>query len=301
MRVGRQSVRKAVVVGICAVGWLAGAAGAASSSAGAASSSAGVAEPHYYLAVGGSDSVGFQPTAAIPHGQPTDGGYADDLLDSLRSRWDDLRLVQLGCPGETTATMLNGRDKCEYAAGSQLAAAVWFLHQHPSTVLVTVDVGFNDVVHCMAHHVVDPPCVSLELEDLRAQLPRIVAALRDAGGPDLRIIGVGHYDPYLAAYRDGPAGQVFASQSIDVITRLNDALRSAYAENGVPMAEVAAAFDMTNTTPTALARTVLPRNVERTCKLTWECAPGPLGPNRHPNEDGYEVIADAISAVLTKS
>jgi lysophospholipase L1-like esterase len=268
-----------------------------------ATSSAGAddADAHYYLAVGGSDSVGFQPTAAVPHGQPTNDGYADDLLESLRSRWDDLRLVHLGCPGETTQTMLNGGDKCGYAAGSQLAAAVSFLNQHPSTVLVTVDVGFNDLVHCMGHDVVDPACVSLGLDNLRAQLPRIVAALRAAGGPELRIIGVGHYDPYLAAYRDGPAGQAFASQSIDVITRLNDDLRSAYAQSGVPMAEVAAAFDMTDTTPTTLAGTVVPRNVERTCTLTWECAPGPLGPNKHPNEDGYEVIGDAISAVLTKS
>lgn len=295
MRGGRRSWRRAVAVGICAVGSFVGAVGVASSSAGADEG------PHYYLALGGSDSVGLQPTAAIPHGQRTDDGYADDLLDSLRSRWDDLSLVQLGCPGETTETMLSGGDKCGYAAGSQLAAAVSFLHQHPSTVLVTVDVGFNDLVHCMGHHVVDPSCVSLALGNLRAQLPRIVAALRGAGGPDLHIIGVGHYDPYLAAYRDGPAGQAFASQSIDVITRLNDVLRSSYAEDAVPMAEVAAAFDMTDTTPTALAGSVVPRNVERTCTLTWECTPGPLGPNKHPNDDGYEVIGDAISAVLSKS
>jgi lysophospholipase L1-like esterase len=288
-------VRKAAVVGICAVGWLVGVAGGVSSPAGADEG------PHYYLALGGSDSVGLQPTAAIPHGQRTDDGYADDLLGSLRSRWDDLKLVQLGCPGETTETMLGGGDKCGYAAGSQLAAGVSFLHQHPSTVLVTVDVGFNDLVHCLGKHIVDASCVSLELGNLRAQLPRIVAALRGAGGPDLQIIGVGHYDPYLVAYRYGPAGQAFASQSIDVITRLNDALRSAYAQGGDPMAEVAAAFDMTATTPTALAGTVLPRNVERTCTLTWECTRGPLGPNKHPNDDGYEVIADAISAVLSRS
>jgi lysophospholipase L1-like esterase len=257
--------------------------------------------PPYYLALGGSDSVGLQPTAAIPHGQPTDDGYADDLLPSLRSRWDDLRLVEMGCPGESTETMLNGGDKCGYAAGSQLAAAVAFLHQHPSTVLVTLDVGFNDVVGCMGHHVVDASCVSLGLDNLRAQLPRIVATLRSAGAAPLRIIGVGHYDPYLAAYRDGPAGQAFARQSVDVITRLNEAMREAYNAAGVPMAEVATAFDMTDTTPTPLGATVLPRNVARTCALTWECTPGPLGPNKHPNDAGYAAIGDAISTVLAKS
>ena len=50
----------------------------------------------YYLALGGSASIGFQPTAARPQGQPTDTGYANDLLSIERSRWHDLQLVQLG-------------------------------------------------------------------------------------------------------------------------------------------------------------------------------------------------------------
>ena len=43
-------------------------------------------EPHFYLALGGSGSVGVQPTAAAPHGRPTDAGYANDLLVMERSR-----------------------------------------------------------------------------------------------------------------------------------------------------------------------------------------------------------------------
>ena len=34
----------------------------------------------YYLALGGSGSVGVQPTATHPHGQPTHHGYAEDVL-----------------------------------------------------------------------------------------------------------------------------------------------------------------------------------------------------------------------------
>ena len=109
--------RQAVAVGMGVVGLLAGAVMIASP--------AGADEgPHYYLALGGSGSVGLQPTAAFPHGQPTDRGYADDLLDSLRARWNDVTLVQMGCPGATTETMIDGGDRCTYAAGTQLAAAV---------------------------------------------------------------------------------------------------------------------------------------------------------------------------------
>ena len=86
-----------------------------------------------------------------------------------------------------------------------------------------------------------------------------------------------------------------------MITRLNEAMRAAYSEAGIPMADVAAAFSMADTTPTPLAGAVVPRNVARTCALTWECAPGPLGPNKHPNDEGYEAISDAISAVMAKS
>ena len=83
--------------------------------------------------------MGWQPTTARPGGQRTSTGYADDVAAAERSRWSDLRLVELGCPGETTATMLNGGSLCPYRSGSPRAAATSFLHRHPSTVLITVD------------------------------------------------------------------------------------------------------------------------------------------------------------------
>ena len=120
---------------VCAAGVLVGLAG------GASSASASDQVPTYYLALGGSGSVGFQPAPAHPEGERTDRGYANDLVVAERSRWSDLSLVQLGCPGATTGTMLSGGGKCLYAEGSQLDAAVAFLHDHPSTVLVTLDLG----------------------------------------------------------------------------------------------------------------------------------------------------------------
>jgi lysophospholipase L1-like esterase len=250
--------------------------------------------PHYYLALGGSDSVGFQPTAAVPHGAPTDDGYADDLVAVERARWADLQLVQFGCPGETTLTMLDGGDRC-HSFASQLGLAVSFLRQHPSTVLVTVDVGFNDMVRCLGHHEVDETCVDLALANVRTQLPEILGTLRAAAGPKVHIVGVGHYDPYLVAYRDGAAGKAFAAQSLDVIGRLNEALRSAYAGAGIPMADVASAFAMDSVAPTALPDgELVPMNVARTCALTWECVTGPLGRNKHPNAEGYRLISEAV-------
>lgn len=253
----------------------------------------------FYVALGGSASVGWQPTAAKPGGQPTDTGYANDLAETERSNWVDLRLVQLGCPGETTTTMLDGGSHCPYRSGSQLAAATAFLRRHPSTVLLTVDLGFNDVVRCMKHQQVDQACVAQALEVVREQLPQILSSLRAAGGSSLQIVGVGHYDPYLADYRQGGAARAFSSESLTVITQLDDVMRSAYSAAGVPMADVASAFQTASTEPTELDGTgVVPRNVAEACALTWMCAAAPFGPNPHPNDPGYRAISDAISSLV---
>src|SRR5579862_5239328 len=102
---------------------------------------------NYYLALGDSLSQGVQPDAAgtsVETGQ----GYPDQLYAMLRPSQPTLRLVKLGCPGETTATMIHG-GICRYPAGSQLAAAVAFLTAHRGHVrLVTIDIGANDPEDC---------------------------------------------------------------------------------------------------------------------------------------------------------
>ena len=105
----------------------------------------------------------------------------------VRRRPRGRRACPLGRP-RTRAVGLSRRDHPDHARGrrpvlpdaSQLSRAVSFLRQHPSTVLVTVDVGFNDMVRCLAHHVVDEGCVDLALANVRTQLPQILAALRAA-------------------------------------------------------------------------------------------------------------------------
>jgi lysophospholipase L1-like esterase len=252
----------------------------------------------YYLALGGSGSVGFQPTVDHPKGQPTNAGYANDVLALERIRWSGLQLVRLGCPGETSGTFLFGGDRCRPNGQTQLAQAVSFLRSHANTVLVTIDVGFNNIRPCLAYRVVNETCVSQSLATIRQQLTEIVSLLR-AAVPSLRIVGVGHYDPYLDVHAKDIATQAFAQASIAVTERLNETLRSAYSAAGVPMANVASAFAVANAVPTTLANgTTVPRDLVRLCALTWACTPSPLGHNQHPNEDGYEVIAEAIADVV---
>jgi lysophospholipase L1-like esterase len=281
----------AVVLLVLAVLGVLGPAGRAGASASA---------PPFDLALGGSGSVGFQPTVAHPRGQPTASGYADDLAAREAARWPGLTLVRLGCPGMTTQTMISGGGHCLYGAGSQLETALSFLHTHPSTVLVTVDLGFNDLVPCLHDMEVRAGCVDSALAAVQSQLPQILSTLRQAAPAGTHLIGVGHYDPFLGDAVRGPAGQAFAQASLGIIVRLNDLLRAAYTQAGIPMADVGAAFELRDTSPVDVPGLgTVPTNVARVCALTWMCAAPPLGPNTHPNDDGYQVVSNAIAAELT--
>jgi lysophospholipase L1-like esterase len=246
--------------------------------------------PPYYLALGDSLSVGLQPTLHGP--VPTNQGYADDLHAFYRFRIPGLRLAKLGCPGETTTTMLAG-GVCSYPTGSQIAEAVAFLHTH-RVVLITVDIGANNLLPCIGSSGIDAACVGSGINGVAADLPQILIALRAAAGPSVPIVGMNYYDPFLAAWRlfPAPAGPALAVASLQVITLFNSTLGAIYNAFRVPVAQVAAAFHINDFSHGVLAS--LPVNVELTLAWTWMGLPPPLGPNIHPNAVGYAVIAGAF-------
>ncbi len=260
------------------------------------------AAPPYLLALGGSASVGFQPTAAHPRGQPTASGYAEDLVPLEQQRWPGLTVVRLGCPGATTATVLDGGGHCDYPEGTQLGAAEAFLRDHPSTALVTVDLGFNDLLPCLRHEFIDAACVDGALITVHDQLGQILARIEAAAPSGAVVVGVGHYDPYLGDYLRGTGAQAFSAATLDVMERLDETLQSDYRSAGIAMAPVAAAFDLTDHDPvTRSGLGTVPTDVARTCALTWMCDPPPLGHNPHPDDAGYRTIAGAIADAVAGS
>jgi lysophospholipase L1-like esterase len=253
----------------------------------------------FYLDLGASQSVGVQPVTSH-HGQPTNRGYANYLVALEAAKGVTLQLRQLGCPGESTMTMITGNDRCYRSPDSQLADAVAFLRAHQNqTGLVTVELGFNNVARCLRSPALAGACVANQIGVVSQQLPQILSALKTVAGPNVTIIGLGHADPFLAKALSGPAGTASSAQSLMAMQQLNSALASAYAAYSMPMVDVAAAFKMTSTNPTVLAGVgKVPLNVAQACLLTWMCQPTPLGPNLHPNDAGYQVIAGAIAAVI---
>jgi lysophospholipase L1-like esterase len=251
----------------------------------------------YYLALGDSLSQGVQPDAAgtsVETGQ----GYADQLYAMLRGSKPALRLVKLGCPGETTETMIRG-GICRYAGGSQLAAATAFLTAHRGDVsLVTIDIGANDPEDCgsLGSLRAITGCEGTDLPQAAGNLGEILARLRAAAGPGVRIVGMSYYLPSLAEWRNGPPGQAVAWLSERVAAGYNDLLDRAYVTGGARVADVFGAFstsDFGNRVTVPGVGTV-PRNVALICQWTWACAGPPRGPNQHANQAGYEVIARAF-------
>jgi lysophospholipase L1-like esterase len=249
---------------------------------------------HYYVSLGDSFSVGTQPLGQPPNiDVETDQGYADQLYRLLDDNDPKLRLVKLGCGGESTRSMRFGSvDPNEgfscgppdfylhrYPHKTQLAEAVAFLHAHQSHVsLVTIDIGGNDVLGGGG------------VPQVEANLPVILAELREAVGPSVPIVGMTYYDPFLAEIWFGTF-DLGALQDEANSHDFNGALERIYGAFGDPVAAVDLAFSNNDTT---IQPDGLPLDVQRICEWTWTCVAADI----HPNDTGYGVMAYAFLAAL---
>ena len=266
----------------------------------------------FYLDVGASASLGFQPTGR-PHGNGsvTDTGYANDVVSIEAAKDVTLTLHQIGCPGETAESMLVNVDKCYKPPVGQRSLALHFLREnHYSTGLVTIDLGFNDVRVCLVPTKVIESCVTNGIALVRRDLPTVVRQLKAAAGPRVRFVGILYDDPFLAHYLHGSSGQTDAAATLAAMTTLNATLASIYTSQRITIADVPQAFQSDNQNPSPLPHVGpvpppqlgrVPRDVANVCKWTWMCQGTPFGPDDHPNNTGYEVIAKVIAATLPRT
>ncbi len=250
-----------------------------------------------YLALGTSLAVGFQPGQA-----KTDEGYVDVLWQRMAEQIPGLTLRNVGCPGETSRSMINGTHSlCHYAAGSQLDAAIAFLEAHPGQVaFITIDVGANDLLDaCLKDTLrIDRACATDFFPRLQDRLTHIVETLT-AAGPSVPIVAMNYYDPFLGLWGLVPGGRALARADQRVWTRLNETFATAYGDAGAALADVGATFQIENFTDTVVVpgRGELPVNVANTCRWTWFCSPRFAG-DPHTNATGYRKIADTFEQEL---
>jgi lysophospholipase L1-like esterase len=245
--------------------------------------------PVYYLALGTSLAAGVQADPSTGENVVSDVSYPSELAAIIGQDIDNLRLVNLGCPGETAESFIYG-GICAYPHGSQLGQAVAFLHAHrKKTALITIDIGANDVLQCVNGTDIDSECLVSQLEQLSLDLSYILETLHEVA-PRVPVVGMNYYNPLLAYYFQDPA---FAEKTITFQIAINTTLESIYAIFGVGVADVAGAFMAYDFTTDANGNNI-PDSVDLICLWTWMCQ----FQNIHPNDTGYAVIAQEFASVL---
>jgi lysophospholipase L1-like esterase len=248
----------------------------------------------YDVSLGDSLAQGFQPNGDVTR------GYAEQLYGLLVADRPKLRLVKLGCGGESTVSMRFGSQdptvvgscgppryyKVLYPRGTQLAEAVSFLEAHKGKVaLVTIDIGANDLswrdgrgndVFCL----LEPDGCAARTASTAENLAAILADLRTAAGPDVPIVGMSYYDVFAPLCVSDPS-LPFVCGRVDAF---NATLVDTYAAAGDPVADVAGAFENDN----------LVNAAAHVCAWTWFCAVGDV----HANTAGYGVIAAAFKQAI---
>jgi len=264
------------IVALAAVTWMTGAASAASKAS-------------YYLSLGDSLAAG------------ADKQYPDQLFKAVRDDYKQLRLVKMGCGGETALGMIVGDVGCApgiYAHGSQLNEALAFLQAHPGEVaFITIDIGANDILdlyRCVDFQtfLIDSTCVDTNLPTVEGNMATILQFL-DAAAPGVPIYGMTYYDVFLGTWYLGYPGIALADHP--VVKDINDAFASSYETNGAIVADVWAAFDSDNFQAMQTRDWGdVPTNVSHICDWTGFCANLDI----HPNVTGYGVIAGAFEDVI---
>lgn len=264
-------------------------------------------DARYYIALGDSLSTGYQPTLR-GEGIETHSGYVDDIYWREREHMRNLALVDFGCPGDTTTSLLTGvgnyrlarRLHCDRSYGSQLHAALAFLrlHDQPGRVpLITLDVGINDLNRCSA--LPDPtPCLQAGESAISRNLPRILHALHAAAPAGTEFAAMTLYDTYLGKRAAEGSWSIGSARFLDAYRQANAVITADDAAAGFRTADVAGAFDTYDTAPISWRGAHVPTNLARTCLLTWSCSPPPIYHNIHPDGRGYRVIAREFEAVI---
>jgi len=296
---GRTFARGAAGISVLAVAWL------------MPSLASAAGPPRYYLALGDSLSQGVQPNARGVSVE-TKQGYANDLFAFERRHIGTLKLVDLGCPGDTTGSMLTGRGNskdaqlahCDRKGGSQLKAAQMFLKAHHTrgeVPLITVDIGANDLDGCANVPTSQiGSCVSSGEASISHDVPLILKGLKKAAPKGTKFAAMTLYDPVLSYFFSSDSTQrSLVTASVSLIREVNTDLMRADKASGFKTADVAGAFKTYDTSDMVPFKgQSVPVDVANVCSWTWACTPPPRGPNIHANQTGYKMIAGAFEKVV---
>jgi lysophospholipase L1-like esterase len=235
-----------------------------------------VGSKQYYLVLGDSLAFGYQPNLNY------DDGYADDFFSNLQSHGGQ-KLANLGCPGETSSTLIHGG--CPYPflrkyfyLGPQLSAAINYLHRHVGQVSpVTLDIGANDLLpdinasNCTVSSSFDSDLAKVDQNLTGTILPQLTTALTVNGRLTGDLVLMNYYDPY----------QNICPNSVPYVQTLNQHLQADVNAFGATIVDVFSAFGGAG---------VPNKNI---CTYTWMCS---IFKDIHATDTGYSVIASTFES-----
>jgi lysophospholipase L1-like esterase len=265
------------------------------------------AATQYYVALGDSYATGYQATA-VGRGSNTTNGYPNQVPGLARKKGYRLKLVNFGCAGASTTSILRTPGCAEQARAiggpaydvPQAEAAERFIRANRKRVaLVTVSISGNDVTACA--RAADPvPCVAAAVDGIKANVGELVRRLRKAGGKRLHIVGTTYPDVILGQWVGEDADQELAKLSVVAFQALiNPALQETYASVGGAFADVTAATgaygsldELVDDPPYG----AIPKPVAEVCRLTYYCEFRDI----HARTEGYRVIAELVTRTLPR-
>lgn len=258
--------------------------------------------PKFYVVLGDSYAVGYQPGLGA-----TRHGYADQVVAKAAGRGYRFQLVNFGCGGATSTSILQGT-KCPlfalhspgWGGLTQAAAAESFVRAHPGQIgLISVLIGGNDVTMC-ASNPNATACAAQATTTMKANVTQLVTGLRSAAGPAVPIVGATYPDVVLGAWVHRPVSKNLAQLSVTAFQALiNPALQQAYAAVGARFVDVTTAtgaYIPLTRTVTLKPYGVIPVAVARVCTLSYFCTLGDI----HLKTPGYGIIADLIVGTLPR-
>ena len=230
----------------------------------------------YYLALGDSMAYGFQPTTANAPASAINTGYVDLFAARLRKLSSKLKVVNYGCPGESTVTFARGG--CDWLKhggklhdpfrGSQLTAAVSFLRAHSRKVSpITVTLWGNDLPLPLSQNAKRAP------RAIASFVSRFGAILRElrAAAPTAEIIVTGAWNPEADRL----------AQTEPLYRSVDAAIKRAATASRARVANMFAALNGNGNVKVQQARL---------CRLTFMCSKG----DPHPTDAGYRAMANAF-------
>jgi lysophospholipase L1-like esterase len=276
-----------------------------------------------YLALGDSLAYGYhaaQFKEEFPNVKPEtfDEGYVDDFAKLVKLFNPNVKLINDGCPGEGTETMMHGGGEIPglgracggedappfpyfflhhpYSTKTQLEDALAILHENPNVSPITLDIGANDLLRFLANEcgfkegkdTCNEGQFEAEFKHIATNVAIILGQLR-AAAPNAQIVLVGLYNPFPG----------FPSEGSDRATSaLNKALEAA--ASSVPGTSFANPEPLFN--PSIVFGTPESTDLTTICAFTAMCPGGTFSPagDIHPTKLGYQVMAGVVSlAFLT--